>query len=153
MQCKHPAHHQLFSTSRVRTKQSLFTNPVSQTHVGDQPASRSNVRRATIITRRGGERKKASSLHYKTAPRLAETDFAMYLTVLAIVHRVGGSIGCLIVVKALLLVVTVAWASATPGKFPEWAEELRSVKEMAGSHLVRNNARNLKIEIAFLEAI
>ncbi|KYQ59259.1 hypothetical protein ALC60_01845 [Trachymyrmex zeteki] len=42
------------------------------------------------------------------------------------------------------LVVTVAWASATPDKFPEWAEELRSARP-DGSHFIRNNAHNLKL--------
>lgn len=46
------------------------------------------------------------------------------------------------------LVVTVAWASATPDKFPEWAEELRSARP-DGSHFIRNNAHNLKIKIYF----
>ncbi|KYN42102.1 hypothetical protein ALC56_03240 [Trachymyrmex septentrionalis] len=36
------------------------------------------------------------------------------------------------------LVVTVVWASATPDKFPEWAEELHSTRS-DGSHFIRDN--------------
>ncbi|KYM84464.1 hypothetical protein ALC53_05250 [Atta colombica] len=50
------------------------------------------------------------------------------------------------------LVVTVVWASVTPDKFPEWAEELRSVRP-DGFYFVRDNTRNLKIKIIFLETL
>lgn len=146
---------QLFYPRQWSQKQSPFTNPVSQTHVGDHAAARMSAGDDNNPTSWG--RKKASSLNgakISSAASRGDRFCASRISpVPAVIRRAGGSIGCLAVVRFYSRRYCRVGVQQCPANFPSGRRNCAWQSLMAGSRPARDNTRNLKIKIIFLEAI